>query len=160
MLFFKCEAASEFKQLTRSDCSVIVLSVVKFPDSMCSSRRGLDLCVFPHGAAGGLRAAQRQCPGRLSAGCDGSTGAWGPGGGLSPPSVCKPSCVSVHRWVPAGRVCPRMWPCPLWFSSKLAARSGDGQYPTRTRQVRPCVHPEACPLRGPGPPSGSICMRP
>lgn len=53
MLFFKCEAASKFEQLTRSDCSVIVLSVVKFPGSTCSSRRGLGLCAPPHGAAGG-----------------------------------------------------------------------------------------------------------
>lgn len=106
---------SGIQQVTHSDCRAITRSVIKSPNSTCSLRQGLDPCVFPHGAAGGLGAAQHQCPGRLSVGCDGSTGAWGPGGGPSPPSVCKHSCVSVRRWVPAGRACPRIWPCPLWF---------------------------------------------
>lgn len=90
-------SASKIQQLTHSDCRVIAHSVIKSPDSTCSSCQGLDPHVFPHSAAGGPRAAQHQCLGCFSAGCDGSTGEWGPGGGPSPPSVCKQSCVSVHR---------------------------------------------------------------
>lgn len=60
MLFFKCEAASKFKQLQAGVQVCPALSVVQFPDSMCSSRRRWT-SVCSTRRCWGAQDAQRQC---------------------------------------------------------------------------------------------------
>lgn len=142
----------KFNSFTHSGCRVIARSVIKSPDSTCSSCQGwTHMCSHTVLLGGSERLGISVRDASLLDVTDQQES-----GDQVLALVLRVSANTLvflyTGWLPAGQVCPRIWPCPFWSLSKPVACSGNGQYPTRTPSVRLPVHPKARLLWGSGTP--------